>query len=109
MEPCKEVRELRNKYYEEFLAYVERKILNNVLDGYIFIDEYAVNGHFFDCFGHTRGLPTNPVTEDIRVVSVLFDHTPKEVFMHLMDKLDSLDGNELVLTLSTLAKLLGKK
>lgn len=39
MKPCKEVRELRNKYYEEFLAYVERKILNNVLDGYIFIDE----------------------------------------------------------------------
>lgn len=70
---------------------------------------YAVNGYFFDCFGHTRGLPTNPVTEDIRVVSVLFDHTPKEVFMHLMDKLDSLDGNELVLTLNTLAKLLGKK
>lgn len=39
MKPCKEVRELRNKYYEEFLSYVERKILNNVLDGYIFIDE----------------------------------------------------------------------
>lgn len=39
MKPCKEVRELRNKYYEEFLAYVERKILNNVLDDYIFIDE----------------------------------------------------------------------
>lgn len=70
---------------------------------------YAINGHFFDCFGHTRGLLTNPISEDIRVVSVLFDHIPKEVFMHLMDKLDSLDGNELTLTLNTLAKLLNKK
>lgn len=39
MEPCKEVRELRNGKYQEFLAYIERKILNNLSDGYIHINE----------------------------------------------------------------------
>lgn len=39
MKPCKEVRELRNRKYQEFLAYIERKILNNLSDGYIHINE----------------------------------------------------------------------
>lgn len=39
MKTCKEVRELRNKSYDAFLAYIERKILNGLTMGFIFIDE----------------------------------------------------------------------
>lgn len=70
---------------------------------------YAVNGHFFDCFGHTRGLPTNPVSEDVRVINVYYDHIPAELFMNLLKKLDSLSDRELVATIDTLGKLLKTK
>lgn len=39
MKPCKEVRELRNKSYDAFLAYIERKIFSNLSQGFIRIDE----------------------------------------------------------------------
>lgn len=39
MKPCKEVTELRNGKYQDFLAYIERKILNGLTKGFIFIDE----------------------------------------------------------------------
>ena len=39
MKPCKEVRELRNESYDAFLAYIERKILSNLSQGFIYIDE----------------------------------------------------------------------
>lgn len=48
MKPCKEVRELRNKKYQDFLAYIERKILNNLTTGFIFIDEDEVLEHDID-------------------------------------------------------------
>lgn len=70
---------------------------------------YAVNGHFFDCFGHTRGLPTNPVSEDIRVITVCYDHIPAELFMNLLKKLDSLSDREIIATIDTLGKLLKTK
>lgn len=69
---------------------------------------YAVNGHFFDCFGHTRGLPTNPVSEDIRVITVYYD-LPVELFMNLLKKLDSLSDREVIATIGTLGKLLKSK
>lgn len=70
---------------------------------------YAVNGHFFDCFGHTRGLPTNPVSEDIRVIAVYYDHMPMELFMNLLKKLDSLSNREVTATIDILGKLLKTK
>ena len=39
MKPCSEMKELRDKKYEELLSYIERKIFNALEDGYIFIDE----------------------------------------------------------------------
>lgn len=39
MKSCNEMKELRNKKYEELLFYIERKIFNALEDGYIFIDE----------------------------------------------------------------------
>lgn len=39
MKTCKEVTELRNEKYQGFLAYIERKILNGLTKGFIFIDE----------------------------------------------------------------------
>lgn len=39
MKPCKEVRELCNKSYDAFLAYIERKIFSNLSQGFIHIDE----------------------------------------------------------------------
>lgn len=70
---------------------------------------YAVNGHFFDCFGHTRGLPTNPVSEDIQVITVYYDSIPAELFMNLLKKLDSLSDREVIATIDTLGKLLKTK
>lgn len=70
---------------------------------------YAVNGHFFDCFGHTRGLPTNPVSEDIRVITVCYDHIPAELLMNLLKNLDSLSDREVIATIDTLGKLLKTK
>lgn len=45
MKPCKEVRELRNEKYQDFLAYIERKILNILTTGFIFIDENEAMEH----------------------------------------------------------------
>lgn len=39
MKTCKEMKELRNKNYADFMAYIERKILSNLQQGFIFIDE----------------------------------------------------------------------
>lgn len=39
MKPCNEMKELRNKKYENLLSYIERKIFSKLEDGYIFIDE----------------------------------------------------------------------
>lgn len=69
---------------------------------------YVINGHFFDCFGHTRGLPTNPISEDIRVINVIHD-LPKEFFMNLLKKLDSLDGRELLTAIDLLGKYVKRK
>ena len=69
---------------------------------------YVINGHFFDCFGHTRGLPTNPISEDIRVINVIHD-LPKEFFMNLLKKLDSLDSRELIAAIDLLVKYVKRK
>nr|DAS77124.1 MAG TPA: hypothetical protein [Caudoviricetes sp.] len=39
------MKDLRNAQYNEFLAYVERKILNGLTTGFIFIDEDEVLKH----------------------------------------------------------------
>lgn len=39
MKTCKEMKDLRNACYDDFLAYIERKILNSLSQGFIFIDE----------------------------------------------------------------------
>lgn len=45
MKTCGEMKDLRNARYDEFLAYVERKILNGLTKGFIFIDEDEVLEH----------------------------------------------------------------
>lgn len=70
---------------------------------------YAISGYYFDCFGHTRGLPTNPISEDIRVINVIHDHIPKELFINLLKKLDSLSDRDVIATFNTLSKLLKSK
>ena len=45
MKTCEEMKDLRNARYDEFLAYVERKILNGLTKGFIFIDEDEVLEH----------------------------------------------------------------
>ena len=39
MKSCSEMRELRNAHYTELLNHIESKILSNLTEGYIFIDE----------------------------------------------------------------------
>lgn len=39
MRSCNEMKELRNKKYDEFLGYIERNIMNHISSGYIYIDE----------------------------------------------------------------------
>lgn len=43
MKTCEEMKDLRNARYDEFLAYIERKILNGLTKGFIFIDEDGVS------------------------------------------------------------------
>lgn len=39
MRSCSEMKELRDKKYEELLSYIERKIFSKLADGCIFINE----------------------------------------------------------------------
>lgn len=70
---------------------------------------YIINGKLFDCFGHTRGLPTNPIDEDIRVVNVHQHLIPRDSLISLINNLDSLNATSLTNTLNILGKLLGIK
>nr|DAD67069.1 MAG TPA: hypothetical protein [Podoviridae sp. ctBev14] len=70
---------------------------------------YIINGKLFDCFGHTRGLPTNPIDEDIHVVSILQYPIPRDSIISLINNLDSLDTVSLTNTINILGKLLGTK
>ena len=45
MKTCKEMKDLRNASYNDFLAYIERKILNGLTTDFIFIDEDEVLKH----------------------------------------------------------------
>lgn len=70
---------------------------------------YTIGKHLYDCFGHTRGLPTNPISEDIRVINVLHDRIPKELFINLLKKLDSLNDRDVIVAFNTISKILKSK
>lgn len=38
MKSCQEMKELRSKSYEDLISYIERKMLSNIRNGYIYID-----------------------------------------------------------------------